>query len=105
MIERSCRRGPYGSPLPSQEKAVSGRYFLFIGEQTLDLLFIGLVGIGRHSEASLELRGLLVENVASLGGAALNLPVFGQLKSLFCTGVRFNLGHVDSPLSFISGAD
>ena len=79
--------------------------YLLIGQQTLDLLDIGLVGICGHSQASLELGRLLIENVASVGRIVLDLPVFGQLKSLFCTGVRFDLGHVDSPLLFISGAD
>jgi len=78
---------------------------LLIGKQTLNLLDIGLVGIGGHAQASLELGRLLVEDVASFGRIALDFSVPCQLKSLFCTGVRFDFRHMDSPLSVISESD
>jgi hypothetical protein len=70
-----------------------GTPFLFVRNKALDLRCVRRIGSYLLAKISLALCGLLVENVRFESMSALNLTVFGELKTLFCTAVRFDLRH------------
>ena len=66
---------------------------LAVGQHSLDGGHIGLVGVNGLAEASLQLGGLLGQDVTAIGAVTLDFAVLGQFEALLGAGVSFQLGH------------
>jgi hypothetical protein len=68
---------------------------LFVQDHALDRSFVGHVCVGALAEASFALGGFLVQNVTFKSVRTLYFTGFGEIKSLFCPAMGFNLRHDD----------
>ena len=78
---------------------------LFVGNETLDLLYVGLVGHNALAQVSLSLGGLLVQNVGFVSVAADRLTVFGKLETFLRAGIGLDFGHNDFPPSIFASRE
>ena len=72
-------------------------FFLFVGNEFLDLSGVGLVCDRNLAEISLALGALFVQNVGLEGMTAHGLAVLGELKTFFCSAVSFDFRHNKGP--------